>query len=161
MRRVVRRWRGVHTLRLGRRFGSFAVLRSLVFGRFVLGSFIFCSFVLSRLARSRVIRCGLVGVRLAFGGSVLGRFRLSCLVRFGLIRARFVLSRSILSSFVLGGLVFCGLRLVRPARRWSSVRCYHALAGKLARLGRCRNRRTPVIHRREHFMVPTGSALLS
>ena len=39
----------------------------------------------------------------------------------------------------------------------STARRYHALARKLSRLGRCRDCRTPVIHRREHFRFPLGS----
>src|SRR5580704_1729812 len=126
---------------------------------------VFCSFVLASLARSGSVFGGL-----RLSRPVLGRLRLGCLIRFSLVLSRFALSRAVLSSLILSGLVFSRLRLGRLARFrlvlrclrlgrsvccWSSARRYYVLTGKFSRLGCRRDCRTPVIHRREHFTIPT------
>jgi hypothetical protein len=73
-------------------------------------------------------RCfGLVFTRLARSGSVLRGLGLSSLIRF---------------SFIRFGFIFGRFRLGRSVRRRSPARRHYVLAGKFARLGRCRDSRT-------------------
>src|SRR5580704_18075340 len=123
-----------------------AIRSCLVFRGFVLGSFVLSGLVLARLTRS----C-----------PVLGRFCRGCLVRFGLICSCFVLNRSVLSSFIFSGLVLGRLGFGGFGRRRSPARRHYVLVGKFSRLGRCRNSRTPVIHRRQHFMIPACRLLVA
>ncbi len=83
------------------------------------------------------------------GGSdrlILNCLGLSFRSRSGAVPGRFVLYR-----FVLGRLVVSR----DPAGS------YHAITGKLSGFRRCRDRRTPVIDGRQHFMVLTGGVLLA
>ena len=165
---------------------SCLVLRRFVLGSFVLGGLalsclIRFGLVFTRLARSGSVLgslrlSGLIRFRLIcrrfvlsrailgsfiFSGLVLGRLRTSCLIRFRFICSRFVLGRPIRSCFILSRLVLGRLGFDSSVRRCSPARRYYALAGKFARLGRRRDSRTPVIHRREHFVIPTRRLLVA
>jgi hypothetical protein len=68
---------------------------------------------------------------------VLRRFVLACTTRCSIVLFRLARRRAIRSCLVFGR-----FRLGRSVRRRSPVRRHYVLAGKFARLGRCRDSRT-------------------